>query len=105
MKGSYDEAVRFFTESLEISEKALGPEHWHTAHGRSTYAACLIRIGRYEQAEEYLLSAYTVLRSVLGEEHGRTEVAVGRLMDLYTAWGKPEKAAEYRALLLDGGAP
>jgi outer membrane protein assembly factor BamD (BamD/ComL family) len=40
-----------------------------------------------------------VLQTELGEQQERTQKAVSRLVELYEAWGKPDKAAEYRALL------
>ena len=40
-----------------------------------------------------------MLRLRLGPDDVRTLKAVGRLVELYEAWGKPEKASEYRALL------
>ncbi len=39
--------------------------------------------------------------SKLGDEHGQTKRVVGYLADLYDAWGKPEKAAEWRAKLAE----
>jgi hypothetical protein len=71
-----------------------GPEHWHVANARSRYGACLMRLGRYEQAETQLLSAHRVLASA-----GITEVAqltASRLVDLYVAWGKDEQEARWR---------
>ena len=57
------------------------------------------RLERYEEAEKILLAAYPVLQGQFGEQHVRTQKAVSHLVALYVAWGKPEKAAEYRALL------
>jgi hypothetical protein len=70
-------------------------------HPQRVCGACLTEVGRYERAEELLLAAYPVLRQVMGEQNMRTELAVRRLVKLYEAWGKPEKAAEYRALLAE----
>ncbi len=36
---------------------------------------------------------------LLTAHNGGDESALTELVDLYEAWGKPEKAAEYRALL------
>ena len=61
--------------------------------------ACLTKLGRYGQAEQLLLAAHQVMQTKLGEQHERTQKAINRLFELYEAWGKPEKAAKYRALL------
>jgi hypothetical protein len=59
----------------------------------------MTELGHYERAEQLLLAAHGVLRSERGEQQTRTQRAVRRLTMLYEAWGKPEKAAEYRAML------
>ncbi len=41
----------------------------------------------------------TTLRGLFGDEHARTQKAIKRVADLYDAWGKPDKAAEWRAKL------
>jgi len=57
--------------------------------------AALAGLGKYEKAEALLL---TSLPNLAGsplpglEKTGRT-----RLARLYTAWGKPDKAGQYRA--------
>jgi tetratricopeptide (TPR) repeat protein len=56
---------------------------------RVYYGRCLTALGRYEEAE-------TVLLEVDGVGIVPARYA---LIDLYDAWGKPEKAAEYRELL------
>ncbi len=54
---------------------------------------------RFDDAESVLLEAHGILQTTLGDENEQTTRVVGYLADLYDAWGKPEKAAEYRALL------
>ncbi len=66
---------------------------------RSYEGLCRFRMGRYEEAERAFQAAYSGFRDVLGEDHIRTTHVVRSLMELYETWGKPEKAAEYRALL------
>ena len=46
-----------------------------------------------------MLEAHYILAAALGDEHEQTTRVVGYLADLYDAWGKPEKAAEWRAKL------
>ena len=59
-----------------------------------SYGKCLTELARYEEAEEQLVLAYSFLRDrEAGDE--ATVRAVETLVELYEAWGKPEKAAEY----------
>ena len=98
-QGAYEEAAKWHSESVAILEKTLDEGHWHTANAKAHYANCLTKLGRYQEAEELLLAAHPVFRSVMGEQNMRTQRAIRLLIELYEAWSKPEKAAEYRALL------
>ncbi len=53
------------------------------------YGRCLQQLGRYADAERVLLTTH----------NGNDQSATTALVDLYEDWGKPEKAADYRALL------
>ncbi len=52
-----------------------------------------------DDAESTLLEAHGILQTALGDQHEQTRRVVGYLADLYDAWGKPDKAAEWRAKL------
>jgi len=54
---------------------------------------------RYDEAEELLLEAVEGRHLKLGDTHPRTLESWQNLIDLYEAWGKPEKAKEWRAKL------
>jgi hypothetical protein len=65
---------------------------------------CLTVLGRYDEAESLLLSAYQTLQS-----HARAYVNLPDLhrqvldgaVALYEAWGKREQAAEWRRKRMD----
>ena len=59
---------------------------------------CLIDRGRYAEAEAMLLESYEALRKARGGDDDFTRKVAELLATLYTKWGKPEKAAPYRAL-------
>ena len=103
-KADYEAAEPLFKESIAIRKKSLNRNHWLTVEAQSNYGACLSSLGRYRQAEELLLDAHSVQQAQFGEQHARTQKTVGHLVELYEAWGKPKKAAEYRALL-EGNKP
>ncbi|MCZ6692159.1 MAG: serine/threonine-protein kinase [Planctomycetota bacterium] len=74
----------------------------HRAHFERTYAECLIAMERFEDAEAQALATYAAIAAIedsVGASVHRTRSIIGTLIDLYSAWGEPEKAEEYRALL------
>ncbi len=101
--GQLDDARREYTAALTAGEQQQPPDlpnayRCHLGLGRIALAE-----RRFEDAETALLAcrdgydaavAQTAVKSVLG----RVE---GELVRLYTAWGKPEAASRYRAVVED----
>lgn len=100
-KQDYEGAESAFTKAVEIWEKVLPGGHWITSHIMSGLGECLVLQERYREAEPLLLAAYPHLEEVLGPDSRYTMSALGKIIRLYDMWGKPERAAEYRALLPD----
>jgi len=48
-----------------------------------------------------LLEAHAILDDAFGPTNVRTIAVINALVDLYDAWDKPSKVAEYQALLPD----
>jgi len=69
--------------------------------------ACVSQLGRYAEAERLLLDAHSILDDVLAQTPANVRVgqrkllreARQRLVELYTAWGKPAQAAQWKARL------
>jgi hypothetical protein len=57
------------------------------------------RQGRFAEAGEALAAAVERLRTNVGIEAKQTRLTIAGLARVYDEWGKPEQAAEYRALL------
>ena len=59
--------------------------------------SCLRRRSRWEESEAVLLESLGIMK----EQRGARDVrfVMLRLVELYDAWPKPDKAAEYRKLL------
>ena len=55
--------------------------------------------GRYQGTEELLFEAVKGRRLKLGDTHPHTLQSLNNLINLYEAWGEPEKAEEWRAKL------
>jgi len=93
--GRYREAEPLYLQAIDTYEETLGADHHRTALCRQDYGLLLLKLGRYEDAEQKMLFGLQVLE----EDRARQET-IRHLIELYETWGKPEKAAEYRAMLL-----
>ena len=71
----------------------------HLARTFPGVRASLVALARYDEAEAVLLDARRDLESLRPFRDADMKATVARLVDLYVAWGKPDAAATYRALL------
>ncbi len=74
---------------------------WRIADVKSRLGESLVRQQRFRDAETLLLEGYAVLevQSDMERANVRARRALQRVVVLYDAWDKPEKAAEWRAKL------
>jgi serine/threonine-protein kinase len=103
--GDLDEAELHARQAQEILSSALPADHPWIYDAQSALGACLARQKRYPEAEPLLLGVYDDLQRTAPGRGPRAPKTLKRLVDLYEAWGKPDKAAEYRALLEAAPAP
>ncbi len=94
-RGKVTEAEPVFAEILSLSEGRLPPGHYFDAIIRNNYGECLARLERFVEAEKHLLASQTTLTEFFKEGHPRVKKGMERLATLYTAWGKPDRAAEF----------
>jgi serine/threonine-protein kinase len=94
--GRARQAEPLLRESLDLRRRALPPGHWLIAASESALGACLVARGRFREAEGFLLHGYEGLRVSRGESHERTVEARRRLVTLYEAWNRPDRAAAWR---------
>ncbi|MCP3961225.1 MAG: tetratricopeptide repeat protein [bacterium] len=102
-RGRAAEAEPIIGEALEIYRQTLPPDHWRARNAESVLGSVFAALGRYDEAEPPLVASYPVVRDSTGERSPYTRDALERLVVLYDAWGKSEKAAEYRALWVEAG--
>jgi tetratricopeptide (TPR) repeat protein len=98
--GDCETALPLFEEAIRIREASM--ELNSADYLLYSYGQCLTALARYEEAEQQLVLAYSLVRDTRGTEDKATlryVEYVEALADLYEAWGKPEKAAEYRTML------
>jgi serine/threonine protein kinase/tetratricopeptide (TPR) repeat protein len=87
----------FAREGLAVREKGLPKGHPDTAEAESILGACLVAEHRYDEAEPLLLGSSAILKAKRTERSRQAREALQRLVQLYEAWGKPEKVANLRA--------
>ncbi|MEW6200005.1 MAG: serine/threonine-protein kinase [Planctomycetota bacterium] len=97
-QGQLEEAERAYSYLVKLAKAVLPAGNWYLAELQGEYGECLIRLGRYPQAELPLLSSYEGLLSSRGAQHPHTVEAVSRLIRLYNAWGKPDEVEHWRTV-------
>ena len=95
----YEEAERLFHEALEARKYKLGDDHPDTLESKNDLAVLYKEQARYDEAQPLLLEAAKGRLLKLSDKHPHTQESVNHLIELYEAWGKPEKAGEWRARL------
>jgi len=94
--GRAGEAEPVLRESLELRRRSLPPGHWLVASAESSLGSCLTAQRRFREAEPLLLHGFEGLKAARGEGHELTAEARRRLVGLYEAWGRPDRAAAWR---------
>jgi non-specific serine/threonine protein kinase/serine/threonine-protein kinase len=101
-QGKWPEAESVLRESLAISVKAQ-TDDWRRFHTMSQLGGALLGQGRYAVAEPLVIAGYEGMRAresrIAVPDRSRLREAAGRVVQLYEAWGQPEKAAAWKAKL------
>lgn len=95
-KGDPASAERLIREALQIFRQRLGPEHDRSALAEQILGACLSAQGRWAEAEPLLVESYLRLVAIRGVDDPESLRAREEIVDLYMAWGRPERADAYR---------
>ena len=96
------EGLRIRTQAPEIvpsRRRTLPDDDWSLGATKSLLGATLISLGRYNEAETVLLDARNDLASHGTPQPAAMRATLTRLVSLYVAWGKRDRAENYRALL------
>jgi eukaryotic-like serine/threonine-protein kinase len=95
----WTEAERVLRESLKIGE-ANRPDDWSTFEARSLVGASLVGQQRYGEAEALVVVGYEGFKAREATLSAKSKMhlpaAAERVVQLYEAWGKKEKAVEWR---------
>jgi hypothetical protein len=96
----FAESEALAREALELERKKQ-PEDWQRFRAESLLGASLAGEKKYAEGEPLLLEGYQGMLArkdrISVPDHYHIDLAHKWLVDLYEAWGKPEKAAEWRA--------
>jgi tetratricopeptide (TPR) repeat protein len=90
-EGKGREAEPLAREALAIF-RAEKTRTWRFADAESVLGACLAAQGRFVEAEPLLLGSYPILARDPGDGAHYAPAARQRIVDLYTAWGRPGRA-------------
>ena len=95
----YSDSELLLVNALQSRQFVLGDEHPDTLESKNDIAVLYRDQSRYQEAEKLLLEAIEGRRLKLSDTHPHTLESWNNLINLYEAWGKPEKAKEWRAKL------
>jgi serine/threonine-protein kinase len=98
-QGRDTEALQLARGALEAAETSLPRGHLKIARYRHHVGMCLTELGRFDEAEQEFLEAYSALRGQVDDRHPYTQHVMSGLIDLYEVWGRPAQATEWRARL------
>jgi len=98
-QGHFEQARSLQHQAIAVSRRVWPEGSWFTGAFLGEYGPTLIKLDRYQEAEVALMEAHEMLTATRGADFERTISVTESLAELYDEWGKPEKAAEYRAKL------
>ncbi len=92
--------IRLLSPQLVPNRRRIFPEDdWTVAATKSLLGASLIAQAHYGEAEAVLLDVRRELEALPAPPRRDLHATITRLIELYEAWGKPDKAAIYRSQL------
>lgn len=98
-RGDPEAAAVLAKQALTTLREAMAPGSWRIADAESVYGGSLAGQGHFTQAEELLVPSFEIILEALGGRAPYSQDAARRLVGLYEAWGKPEKAEAVRRLV------
>jgi serine/threonine-protein kinase len=94
--GRSEEAEKALREAVKLREENLPGQHFMVALSKGALGEFLTTQKRYAEAEGLLLASYEGLKSSQSGDSPRIRAAAERLVTLYTDWGRPVDANNFR---------
>jgi tetratricopeptide (TPR) repeat protein len=91
-QGQSGRAEPLYQRSLVIQEKALGPEHPHSATGLNNLAELYSSQGQSARAEPLYQRSLAIREKALGPEHPAVAASLNNLAGFYLAQGQSARA-------------
>ena len=98
-QGKFAEAEAIARQVLESSRRRVGEAHPETVQDMHNLATIVDGLKRYDDAEALYLKTIELKSKIYPLGHPSTNRSIVRLIGMYERWGKPQKAAEWRAKL------
>lgn len=96
-----EEAEPLIREALQIRDSALPEGHTEIIEVKNMMALCLIDLGKYSEAETFLMDSYSSLEERKKQESELWENTLEYLIRLYEKWNQTENMAMYQGILGD----
>jgi hypothetical protein len=96
-QGRFAEAETIARQVLESSRRRVGEDHPETLTDMHNLATIVDAFNRYDDAEAIYLKTIEGKLKVYPPGHPSTTRSMQRLISMYERWGRPQKAAEWRA--------
>jgi serine/threonine protein kinase/tetratricopeptide (TPR) repeat protein len=101
----WSDAETVLRQSLTL-QKNKGPDSWRISHTQSMLGEALLAQNRFGDAEQLLRDGYEGMKrneakAPRDARHIQLQAALQQLVQLYRAWDKPDKAAEWGKKLRD----
>ncbi len=97
--GKFAESEPLAREALEFDRKKR-PDHWQRFRAEALLSAGLAGQQKYAEAEPLLIEGYQGMTArkdnISADDRYHLDRAHEWIVQLYAAWGKPEKAADWR---------
>lgn len=97
--GQLTEASQLQERAVSIHQRAFTKPHPRLARSIHNLAKIKVKQHLFAESERLFLEALEQRVELLGNDHPDTQTSFRYLAELYDTWNKPEKAAEYRALI------
>lgn len=99
-QSKYDQAEALHLKALAIREMAKGEEHPDFLFELNNLAILYARQDRNIDTEAVLTRVFSIRKKKHGLEHPDTQKTIQSLVETYEKLNQPDKAAEYRSMLL-----
>lgn len=95
--GQYNQGASILHEAIERHSQGRHKTYYVSFEAVSMLGECMTLLNRYEEAEKLLSEGYEGLQAIRGENSPELVEVRQRLFNLYKAWGKKEKAEQFRS--------